>query len=119
MSDPLSSPLGDAWPKGAPEIWTPDDTQLWLTENPLPIAFVWPYRDPKPDGAVNLQEVRPKYQVADYGKWLRETPYFPGLFEEIHEILVLMGAELPEDGADLARRLEARRRARGEQAKLF
>jgi hypothetical protein len=33
--------------------------------------------------------VRPRHtSVTSYGKWLEETPYFPGLFEEIHGILL-------------------------------
>lgn len=119
MADNLTTPLGAAWPKPPPSAWTPDDTMLWLEENKLPIEFRWVHRDPLPDGGENLQVVMPTYRVTGYGKWLRETPYFPGLFEEIHAILVSMGAELPEDGRDLANRLEARRRARGSQQKLF
>ena len=54
----------------------------YLNECPLPDAFKWPHRDG------GEREVQPVHKaVIGYGKWLRETPYFPGLFELIHEIL--------------------------------
>lgn len=101
--------------------WTPDDSEKWLTEtgHALPDDFTWPHRDPKPDGSANLQPVLPSYRLAKgYGFWLRTTPYFPGLFEEIHQIL-LMSDPLPDDGAALAEVLRARLLQRGEQTKLF
>lgn len=99
--------------------WTADDTQQWLSENALPEDFLWPHRDPK-DGKPNLQPVLPNYRLTKgYGFWLRTTPYFPGLFEEIHQVLLGMGAKLPEDGAELGRTLTARLRLRGEQIALF
>lgn len=102
-----------------PIEWTQDDTEQWLSANALPDDFVWPHRNAKPDGTESLQPVLPSYRLTKgYGFWLRTTPYFPGLFEEIHELLVGMGAKLPEDGADLGRMLTERRLARGTQTNL-
>jgi hypothetical protein len=100
--------------------WTPDDTERWLTEYALPADFLWPHRDAKADGTENLQAVLPSYRLSKgYGFWLRTTPYFPGLFEEIHAVMLSLGEKLPEDGADLAQMLTERRRLRGQQTSLF
>jgi hypothetical protein len=93
-------------PSGA--TWSKDDSQAYLKANPLPVEFRWPHRDHRdaPDGG--LRPVQPAHKsVESYGKWLRETPYFPGLFELAHEIL----AAAPDLGdADwLASELSARR----------
>lgn len=117
MADALTTPLGASWPKPPPS-WTHDDTEAWLTENPLPVHFRWPHRDALANGEENLMAPLPKYNLENYGKWLHETPYFPGLFEEIHAVLLQMGAELPDSAEDLARRLDERRRARGRQDKF-
>lgn len=62
--------------------WTRDATMRYLNGNPLPADFTWPHRDG------GERPVRPVHQMVEgYGKWLRETPYFPGLFELIHDIL--------------------------------
>lgn len=59
------------------------DTRTYLDANPLPINFDWPDDEGRP------RPVRPRHtSVTSYGKWLEETPYFPGLFEEIHSILL-------------------------------
>lgn len=69
--------------------WTKDLTQDYLTHNPLPLGFKWPHRDYKHEDDGGLRDVKPSHkEVTAYGKWLRETPYFPGLFELIHEILM-------------------------------
>lgn len=70
--------------------WTQEDSIDYLTLNPLPADFVWKNRDGK------MAEVRPTYSVTNYGKWLHETPYFPGLFELIHDLLFLSGKRLPD-----------------------
>lgn len=63
--------------------WTAVQTEGWLTEYPLPVGFTWPDRYGKPRAPM------PSYRLkGGYGKWLRETPYFPGLFERCHEILL-------------------------------
>lgn len=97
-----------------PDPWTPEDTQRYLTEHPLPPAFRWQHRD----GGEAV--VAPTYRLTGgYGKWLRETPYFQGLFEEIHAILARLGNadQLPTPDA-LATQLTAARRARGQQQTL-
>jgi hypothetical protein len=54
----------------------------YLNAVPLASTFTWPHRD----GGEHA--VRPVHSaVIGYGKWLRETPYFPGLFELVHEVL--------------------------------
>lgn len=99
--------------------WTSDDTERWLTVNPLPQDFTWPHRDRLPDGGENWQPVLPSYRLhKGYGFWLRTTPYFPGLFEEIHAVLLGGGNELPEPD-QLAETLRARHAAAGIQQKLF
>jgi hypothetical protein len=68
--------------------WSKDHTQDYLTANPLPPGFLWPHRDHRHEDNGGLRPVQPSHsQVTAYGKWLRETPYFPGLFERIHAIL--------------------------------
>ncbi len=80
----------------APRVvdWSLDDTMHYLTANPLPADFHWPHRDYPAD---RPQPVHPKNRIhAGYGKWLRETPYFPGLFERIHGIILEAGDTLPD-----------------------
>lgn len=104
-----------------PAPWTPDDTERWLSLNPLPQDFLWPHRDARPGltDEENLQPVLPTYRLhKGYGFWLRTTPYFPGLFEEIHAVLLGVGDELPTP-EKLAETLHERRRAAGKQQKLF
>lgn len=61
--------------------WTRDHTMRHLNANPLPETFRWPHRD----GGDRV--VQPSHKsVAGYGKWLRETPYFQGLFELVHDV---------------------------------
>lgn len=86
--------------------WTLDDTQAYLTANPLPPDFCWRHRDYPAD---QPRPVHPSHQTlkGGYGKWLRETPYFPGLFERVHGLILEAGYDLP-DPATLAARLRAR-----------
>lgn len=101
-------------------IWTHDHTEAWLKLNALPPDFAWPHRDKNPDGSERLAPVVPSYQLhKGYGFWLRTTPYFPGLFEAIHAILV----RVPEDGAmptpeELAHVLRVNAAAKAEQLDL-
>lgn len=65
------------------EPWTRDQTMAYLNEWPLPPTFKWTHRDG------GQRPVQPSHRnVIAYGKWLRETPYFQGLFEIIHSILL-------------------------------
>ena len=94
------------------EPWEHADTRAYLDANPLPVGFLWldDTRTPRP--------VLPRHtNVTSYGKWLAETPYFPGLFELIHKILV----NAPDLGdADwLAAELERRRPAQQPPLPLF
>lgn len=83
--------------------WDRDCTMRYLNEYPLPRDLRWPHRDG------GEREVWPVHSVVTgYGKWLRETPYFPGLFELCHEIIDRAGNELG-DGAWLAGELAALR----------
>lgn len=69
-------------------VWTEIQTEGWLTEYPLPADFTWT------DRYGTERPVLPKYRISGgYGKWLHETPYFPGLFEHIHEIIARAPAE--------------------------
>lgn len=82
--------------------WDHAQTRAYLDANPLPVGFKWPDND-------GLERsVRPRHPtVTSYGKWLQETPYFPGLFEIIHALLV-HAAELG-DAEWLAAELDRRR----------
>lgn len=104
-----------------PPAWTPDHTEAWLTANPLPVDFLWRHRDPNPDGTDRLELVLPRYQLhKGYGFWLRTTPYFPGLFELIHEILWRMpsNGELPT-AERMAITLKTIAEAKGEQLEIL
>lgn len=64
------------------EPWTHKDTRAYLDANPVPVGCHWL------DNNAVQRAVRPSHSsVTGYGKWLQETPYFPGLFELIHGIL--------------------------------
>lgn len=70
--------------------WTKDDTQGYLDANPLPVGFRWPHRDYRHEKDGGLRAVQPSHSaVTAYGKWLRETPYFRGLFDMAHEVLAM------------------------------
>lgn len=100
--------------------WTYADTAAYLKANPLPADFLWRKNEPTkhlPLAQQPLAGVRPTYAVADYGKWLRETPYFPGLFELIHDLL-FSHPGLP-DVATLAAQLTQIRRERDGQQELL
>lgn len=91
---------------GLPPPWTKDDTEAFLTEFPLPASFTWPGKDGK------ALAVCPKYTLhGGYGKWLRETPYYPGLFDAVHTVLATDDAAL----GDEAVMLRALERARSER----
>jgi hypothetical protein len=118
MSKDLRTPIADAWPM-AP-AWTLDDTERFLTGQALPSSFQWPHRDKAADGAEILAPVMPSYRLhKGYGFWLRTTPYFPGLFEEIHAVLLRWPDDSPmPDAEQLAEILNQRRAARGKQAEI-
>lgn len=82
--------------------WDHAQTRAYLDANPLPVAFTWP------DNDGHDRPVRPRHaSVTGYGKWLQETPYFPGLFEIIHAVLV--HSAYLGDAEWLAAELERRR----------
>lgn len=119
MNDPLKTPLAAAWP-AVPTGWTEDDTEKFLTQQPLPGDFLWPHRDRNDDGSEKLAPVLPSYRIhKGYGFWLRTTPYFPGLFEQIHAILLRWPDLDPlPDAAALGELLTARRKAAWQQQSL-
>jgi hypothetical protein len=98
-----------------PAAWSSDDTMHALTAHPLPESFTWTHRD---GGEHPVQPAHSRLK-GGYGKWLRETPYFPGLFEEIHAILVRLPDDQPITAQAIADELHARRRLRGEQLGLL
>lgn len=83
--------------------WSVLQTESWLTEYPLPADFTWLDRYGKE------RAVLPTYKVRGYGKWLKDTPYFPGLFEEAHDILARASADTVLSPEWLAEQLNARR----------
>lgn len=90
--------------------WEHGDTRQYLDANPLPVDFLWADQD----GAE--RPVQPRHKsVTGYGKWLQETPYFPGLFELIHGVLVLC----PDLGDAEWLADELNRRRPPKQEKLF
>jgi hypothetical protein len=90
--------------------WTRDATMRYLNANPLPASFRWTHRDG------GERAVQPSHRlVTGYGKWLRETPYFQGLFELIHDLLEQVSEV--GDGEWLAAEIMKRRTLR-EQEKL-
>lgn len=95
-----------------PLSWTHTDTEEYLRVNPLPADFLWRHRNGE------NAEVKPTYNVPNYGKWLHETPYFPGLFELIHDLLFNSGHRLP-DTAALVAQLDSIRKHRDGQLKLL
>lgn len=70
--------------------WAPEDTVEYLKFNPFPVDFFWKNREGK------VVPVQPTYSIINYGKWLKETPYFPGLFELVHDLLFRCGKTLPD-----------------------
>ena len=90
--------------------WTRDHTMQYLNCNPLPPTFKWTHRDG------GERTVAPSHKsVTGYGKWLRETPYFQGLFELIHDILEPL--DEVGDGEWMAEQI-ALHQKRSEQEKL-
>lgn len=90
--------------------WTPDDTERWLSDYPLPRDFVFPPLpvDVRPvlegvdPGEPNQARAWPLYTAKKgYGFWLRTAgPYHKplrGLFALAHEILASLpvGARMP------------------------
>lgn len=96
-----------------PVEWTAEHTQAFLAANPLPVDFTWDHRD----GGQRPVVPAHSFLKGGYGKWLRETPYFPGLFEMIHD--VLLHADPLGDAEWLAGKLNEIRRLRGTQENLF
>lgn len=92
-----------------PAPWSADDTEEFLNIEPLPAGFKWRLtktsaRAPRGE----LVDVVPAHRDLAYGKWLRETPYFQGLFELVHQVVVEAGEKLPS-GEEIATRLTALR----------
>lgn len=97
-----------------PQDWTDDDVMRYLDDWPLPADFTWTRVDIAKDTKEKIltpdTAVRPKHHGVAYGKWLRETPYFPGLFERVRDVIraipIGVGAKMPtpEELADLVRR---------------
>lgn len=100
------------------EQWTRDVTMRYLNEYPLPETFTWHHRDdadPKKE-----RPVQPVHRaVTAYGKWLRETPYFQGLFELIHDLLSTLPDSEELGGSDWLAEQIKKRLAREQQEKLF
>lgn len=69
----------------------------FLNEIPLSPEFTWPHRDTGSD-----EPVKPSHgMVTGYGKWLRETPYFQGLFELCHDLLEEAPTEFEADWLEI------------------
>jgi hypothetical protein len=100
---------------GLPSAWTRDDTMHALNRVGLPATFTYTHRD---GGERPVMPSHSKLK-GGFGKWLRETPYFRGLFDECHCVF----ARLPDDETITADRLAAllieRRKARGTQLGLL
>lgn len=92
--------------------WTKADTMDYLSANPLPTDFKWRRRDGE------LVSPQPTYAISNYGKWLHDTPYFQGLFELVHELVLAAGSTLP-DVETLVAQLDRIRKEREGQMNLF
>lgn len=100
-----------------PPAWTHADTMAYLDENPTPVDFTWFHKNKDAHGRPILAVVKPKYTLSGgFGKWLHDTPYFPGLFELIHDLLFHSGATLPDIDTLVAHldRIKAERTGQGE-----
>jgi hypothetical protein len=101
--------------------WTPDDTERWLNDYPLPRDFVFPPLPPgvrpvlegRDPGEPNQARAWPLYQVKKgYGFWLRTAgPYHKplrGLYALVHEIFagLPIGAPMPTSDELAVRVLE-------------
>lgn len=97
-----------------PAPWSRDDTEEWLTIEPLPAGFQWRLTKSSSRAARGeLVDVQPSHPDLAYGKWLRETPYFQGLFELVHQVVVEAGDKLPtpEEVAAQLNRIRLQREA--------
>ncbi len=97
-----------ATPGNSGKPWASTETEAWLSKHPLPDSFRWPVNG-------QLVTVRPVHSLrGSFGRWVRETPYFPGLFDACHTVLAAGRGQEIREGADLAARLQSmngRRRA--------
>lgn len=83
--------------------WTDDDVVRYLNDYPLPADFRWTrvdrHRTTREKTLTPDTLVYPSHRgVAErgtYGKWLRETPYFPGLFEKVRDIIIAIPDDAP------------------------
>ena len=100
---------------GLPAHWTPDDTMACLSAYPLSPAFKWTHRD----GGEKPVQPSHTHLKGGYGKWLRETPYFPGLFEDIHAILARLPDDQPITADQIGAQLLAEKAARGTQLSIL
>lgn len=92
-----------------PAPWSPDDTEEFLDVEPLPAGFKWRLTKATARAARGeLVDVQPAHRGLAYGKWLRETPYFQGLFELVHQVVVEAGDKLPTAEEVAARLTEIR-----------
>lgn len=62
-------------------VWSKNSTIKYLNEEGLPPGLVWENWE----GV--KEEVKPWFDAKQIGRWLSETPRFPGLFESIHQHL--------------------------------
>ena len=90
-------------------LWTREAAKRYLNDFPLPETFRWPHTD---GGERPVQPVH--LAVTGYGKWLAETPAFPGLFELVVDVLndTALTAD-PGDGEWLAAELNSLRAKHG------
>lgn len=100
-------------------VWSKSDTQKWLNEQAVPLfadELVW--RDQHGDA----RRVAPSHQFlkGGYGYWLATGPQFPGLFEQIHRLVLNWqgGAKVPTGPEILAELNRLRAEIEG-QGKLF
>lgn len=69
--------------------WTVTDTEIHLSADPLPSDFTWR------DYTGEMRAVCPVHALTcGFGAWLRATPYFPGLFDAIHQLLIRASDEV-------------------------
>ena len=77
--------------------WSHQDSVEWLNREGVPLfpdCLLWP------DDRDVIRLVAPAHPClkGGYGKWLKDTPYFPGLFELVHGLVADWGLRLPAEG---------------------
>lgn len=94
--------------------WSLDDTEKFLSDNPLPEDFLWWYLLDFTQTPIVLGLRGKRVELCNgrtYGEWFRGNILRPCLFEEVHDVVLTWkgSAELPRNGGEIAAELNNRR----------